>query len=75
MPGKGLAVFVSLALFSSPLLAQTNPPAKKYSSLERMKTAHLKAAHEDAESCEQRPEEPLSAVPERMAIVCRSGAA
>ena len=49
VPWKSPAVIVSLTLLSSSLLAQTNAPARKYSSLERMKTVHLKAAHEDAE--------------------------
>ena len=49
VPWKGLAITASLTLLSSSLLAQTNPPVKKYSSLDRMKTVHLKAAHEDAE--------------------------
>src|ERR1035441_7500397 len=46
---KPLAVTVSLTLLSSSLMAQTNAPARKYSSVERMKTEHLKAAHADAE--------------------------
>lgn len=46
-------VTVSLILLSSVLLAQTNTPARKYSSAERMKTVHLKAAHEDAERLQQ----------------------
>ena len=49
VPWKSLAFIISLTLLSSSLLAQTNTPARKYSSIERMKTAHLKAAHEDAE--------------------------
>ena len=52
-PRKGLAVIVSLTLLSGSLLAQTNTPIKKYSSLERMKTVHLKAAHEEAERLQQ----------------------
>ncbi len=50
---KGPAIIVCFGLLSSSLLAQTNPPARKYSSLDRMKTAHLKAAHEDAERLQQ----------------------
>jgi len=42
-----LALVPPAALLSFSLLAQTNVPARKYSSVERMKTAHLKAAHED----------------------------
>ena len=42
-----------LTLLSSSLLAQTNAPARKYSSLERMKTAHLQAAHADAVRLQQ----------------------
>ena len=49
VPWKSPAVFVSLTLLSSSLFAQTNTPARKYSSVERMKTVHLKATHEDAE--------------------------
>jgi len=40
-------LLLAAALLSSALLAQTNLPARKYSSLERMETAHLKGAHED----------------------------
>src|SRR6185436_12019106 len=40
-------LLLAAALLSSSLLAQTNLPARKYSSLERMDTAHLKGAHED----------------------------
>ena len=43
-----LAVFVSLALLGSSLLAENKVPARKYSPTERMKPARLKAAHEDA---------------------------
>ena len=50
---KGPAIIVCFGLLSSSLLAQTNAPARKYSSIERMKTAHLKAAHEDAERLQQ----------------------
>jgi len=46
-------VIVSLTLLSSSLLAQTNAPTRKYSSLERMKTAHLQAAHADAVRLQQ----------------------
>jgi hypothetical protein len=53
VPWKRLALSVSLTLLGSSLLAQTNAPARKYSSLERMKTAHLKAAHEDAGRLQQ----------------------
>src|SRR5213078_487728 len=42
-----LALVPPAALLSFSLLAQTNVPGRKYSSVERMKTAHLKAAHED----------------------------
>src|SRR6266540_1607396 len=42
-----LALRLLAAVFSSSLLAQTDVPVRKYSSVERMKTAHLKAAHED----------------------------
>jgi len=42
-----LTGLLSLALLGSSLLAQTNIPARKYTSVERMKSAHLKAAHED----------------------------
>jgi hypothetical protein len=52
-PWKGLVVTMSLTLLSSSLLAQTNTPVRKYSSVERMKTVHLKAAHEDAERLQQ----------------------
>jgi hypothetical protein len=46
--GKNLTRLLSLALLSSPLLAQTKVPVRKYSSVERMQTVHLKAAHADA---------------------------
>ncbi len=42
-----LAALLPLALLVNSLPAQTNVPVRKYSSVERMKTAHLKAAHED----------------------------
>ena len=53
VPWMSPAVILSLTLLSSSLLGQTNTPARKYSSVERMKTAHLKAAHEDAERLQQ----------------------
>jgi hypothetical protein len=43
----GLALLLPAALLASSLFAQTNVPARKYSSVERMQTVHLKAAHED----------------------------
>ncbi len=43
---------MAAVLLSTSLLAQTNPPARKYSAVERMETVHLKAAHEDAERFE-----------------------
>jgi hypothetical protein len=46
-------VIVSLTLLSSSLLAQINAPTRNYSSLERMKTAHLQAAHADAVRLQQ----------------------
>ena len=49
----GMALAMSFTLYSSSLPAQTNAPIRKYSSIERMKTAHLKAAHEDAERLQQ----------------------
>ena len=52
-PERGLAVTISLLLLSGSVLAQTNVPARKYSSVDRMKTAHLKAAHADAERLQQ----------------------
>jgi hypothetical protein len=60
---------VSLALLSSSLLAQTNPPARK--SIERLQTAHLKAAHEDAERLQQarRSLPPLPGLHEYKAII------
>jgi hypothetical protein len=45
---------VLLALLSSSLPAQTNAPVRKYSSVERMQTAHLEAAHADAVRLQQR---------------------
>jgi hypothetical protein len=53
VPWRTLAIIVSFMLPSVPLPAQTNPPARKYSTVERMKTVHLKAAHEDAERLQQ----------------------
>ena len=44
---------MSLTLLSSSLLAQINAPTRNYSSLERMKTAHLQAAHADAVRLQQ----------------------
>ena len=44
-----LALLMPAALLSSSLLAQTNGPGRKYSSVERMKTGHLKAAHDRVE--------------------------
>jgi hypothetical protein len=56
-PSPGLwkhpTFIVVLTLLSAPLLAQTNAPARKYSSLERMKTSHLQAAHADAVRLQQ----------------------
>ena len=52
-PFKGIALAVSLIVSGGSLLAQTNAPVKKYSSVDRMKTDHLKAAHEDAERLQQ----------------------
>jgi hypothetical protein len=46
--GKNVTRVLPLALLGGSLLAQTNTPARKYSSVERMKTAHLQAAHTDA---------------------------
>ena len=37
-----------LALLGGTLFAQTNTPVRKYSSMERFRTVHLKAAHADA---------------------------
>ena len=53
VPWRRLAFIAPLTLLSSSLLAQTNAPAQKYSSLERMKAAHLKAVHEDAGRLQQ----------------------
>ena len=50
---KKPACIVLLALLSSSLPAQTNPPVRKYSSVERMQTAHLQAAHADAVRLQQ----------------------
>ncbi len=50
---KKPACIVLLALLSSSLPAQTNTPVRKYSSVERMQTAHLKAAHADAMRLQQ----------------------
>ena len=49
-----LALVLPAALLSSSPLAQTNVPARKYSSVERMKTGHLKAAHEDVQRLEKK---------------------
>ena len=46
-------LIVLLTLLSGTLLAQTNAPARKYSSLERMKPTHLQAAHADAVRLQQ----------------------
>jgi hypothetical protein len=71
VPWKNLALIISLALLSNSLLAQTNAPARKYSSVERMKTAHLKAAHEDAERLQQawRSLSPLPGLHDYKAII------
>ena len=45
---KHLTLILFLALVGGSLPAQTNTPVRKYSSVERMQTAHLKAAHADA---------------------------
>lgn len=45
---RRVTVFLLLTLLNPSLFAQPHIPARKYSSAERMKTAHLKAAHEDA---------------------------
>ena len=50
---KKPACIVLLALLSSSLPAQTNAPVRKYSSVERMQTAHLQAAHADAVRLQQ----------------------
>ena len=48
-PGSwfGLTGYLLLAFLDGSSFAQTNFPPQEYSSTERMKTAHLKAAHED----------------------------
>jgi hypothetical protein len=45
---KRLTAMAALALVESALLAQTNAPARKYSTVDRIKTAHLQATHADA---------------------------
>lgn len=59
---RTLAVLLPMALLVNSLPAQTNAPARKYSSSERMKTAHLKAAHEDVLRIQQ-SRQPLSPLP------------
>ncbi len=50
---KKPACIALLALLSSSLPAQTNAPVRKYSSVERMQTVHLQAAHADAVRLQQ----------------------
>jgi len=49
-----LTVCLPVALLGYSLFAQTNIPARKYSPAERMKSAHLKATHEDVLRLEKR---------------------
>ena len=51
---QSLAFLLVLSPLGVSLTAQTNVPARKYSSIERMKTAHLKAAHEDVLRLQQK---------------------
>jgi hypothetical protein len=44
---KSLMLLLAPALLGFSLLAQTQPPPRLYSPSERMKTSHLKVAHED----------------------------
>lgn len=46
---RKLGIVASLMFLSWILRAETNSPHVRYSPIERMKTVHLKAAHEDAE--------------------------
>ena len=71
VPWKSSAVILSLAMMGASLPAQTNAPVRKYSAVERMKTAHLKAAHEDAERLQQarRSLPPLPGLHEYKAIM------
>ena len=47
-----------LALVGGSLPSQTNAPIRKYSAVERMQTAHLKAAHADALRLQQQRQVP-----------------
>ena len=51
---QGLMVLIPMSLLCSSLSAENNIPAQKYSAMERMQPAHLKATHEDALRLQQK---------------------
>ena len=55
---KHLMLILFLALVGGSLPSQTNAPIRKYSAVERMQTAHLKAAHADALRLQQQRQVP-----------------